>query len=191
MDAIGLGAGGRRPLTLPRVVGVALALLAVTVGALGRHGDLKVGLLALSVFAGVIIALVSAALGHIAEVTGDPVSATGLMFAIGLPASVASWLVLNGFTAPGGWSAPPEQWVLGGLLGVAVTVVVARVVGALGVLVATLALVAGQTAGGLILDAAAPAAGESVTVRTIVSVGLTFVAVAVTGMARRRAASSA
>jgi transporter family-2 protein len=191
MDALGLGAGGRRPLTLPRAVGVALALVAVTVGALGRHGHLKVGLLALSVFAGVIIALVQAALGHIREMTGDPVSATGFMFAIGLPTSIVSWLVLDGFVAPGGWSAPAEQWVLGGLLGIAVTVVVARVVVPLGVLVSTLALIAGQTVGGLILDAVAPAAGESVTVRTVVSVALTFVAVSVSGMARRRGASSA
>jgi transporter family-2 protein len=191
MDAIGLGAGGRRPLTLPRVLGVALALLAVTVGALGGHGDLKLGLLVLSVFAGVIIAFVSAALGQIAEVTGDPVSATGVMFVIGLPTAVASWVVVDGFVAPGGWSAPAYQWILGGLLGVAVTVVVARFVGALGVLVATLALVAGQSSGGVILDAVAPAAGESVTVRTFASVAIIFLAVAVSGAARRRAAAPA
>jgi transporter family-2 protein len=186
MDAIGLGTGGRRPLTAPRVLGVVIALVAVTVGALGREGALDVGLLALAVFAGVIIALVQAALGHITEYTGDPVSATAFMFVIGLPASVASWLIIDGLQAPGGWSAPLEQWVVGGLLGIAVTVVVARVVGALGVLVSTLALVAGQTAGGLILDAVAPAAGQSVTARTVLSVVLTFVAVAVSGMAGRR-----
>lgn len=187
VDAVGLGPGGRRPLTLPRVLGVALALVAVAVGALGRGGNLDLGLLALSLLAGVIVSVVQAALGHITERTGDPLSATGLMFVIGLPTAIATWLLIDGFNAPGGWSAPPQQWLIGGALGVAATVLIARAVGPLGVLVSTLAMVAGQTAGGVVIDALAPADGQSVTVRTVLAAGLTFVAVAVSGMARRRA----
>ncbi|CAB4935536.1 unannotated protein [freshwater metagenome] len=186
VDAIGLGPGGRRPPTVPRVAGVVIALAAVAIGSFQSGGDLNVGLVLLTVAAGMTVGLVQAALGHLTAAIGDPITATGIVFAIGLPGCIAGWLILVGPEAPGGWSAPAPQWVLGGLIGVLVTAAIGRTVGALGVLIATLALVAGQSLGGLVIDAVSPASGQSITARTILSVLLTFVAVTVSVTVRRR-----
>jgi uncharacterized membrane protein YdcZ (DUF606 family) len=58
----------------------------------------------------------------------------------------------------------------------------------LGVLRLMLVIVAGQSAGALLVDLAWPAGGESVTPGTVVGVALTLVAVAVSGRAGARAA---
>jgi transporter family-2 protein len=188
IDAIGMSPSGRQRLTVARVLGVVLALVAVTVVALGSDSELNVGLLLLSVLSGVITALVQAVLGHLAETTGDPLTATGLLFVIGLPISILCWLVLVGPEAPDGWSAPVEQWVSGGVIGACCVSIMALVVRSLGVLRLTLVLVAGQSLGGLALDAIAPAEDGSVTVQTVISVLITFAAVGVSGMARLRPA---
>ena len=71
------------------------------------------------------------------------------------------------------------------MLGFFIVVVLAATVQTLGVLRAGLALVAGQTLGGLLLDAIAPAPGEAVTTGTVAGVALTIAAVAISGRTRR------
>jgi bacterial/archaeal transporter family-2 protein len=109
-------------------------------------------------------------------------------FTISGLAAVAAWLVADHGAVPSGWSAPPLEW-LGGLVGVVVVVSMARAVPVLGVLQLALGVVAGQAAGALVIDLIAPAAGGSVTIRTVLSALLTVLAVVVSGMAlgaRRR-----
>ncbi len=60
-------------------------------------------------------------------------------------------------------------------------IVSALVVPVIGVLRLTLAAVAGQSAGALVLDVVSPAPGEAVTVGTVVGVALALAAVAVSG----------
>ena len=74
---------------------------------------------------------------------------------------------------------------LGGLLGAFVVVVSLTAVQTLGVLRLGLAVVAGQTAGALVIDLVAPAPGEAVTAGTLVGVALTIGAVVVSGRGRR------
>jgi uncharacterized membrane protein YdcZ (DUF606 family) len=167
-------------LTPPRVIGVTLALVAVAIGALGRDGNLQLGILALAVLAGASLALGQAALGQLTRATGEPLAAATAGFVLGAVFTVAIAAIASGTSAPNGWSAPVEQWV-GGLVGATVVVALGPLVIALGVLRLTLALVAGQSVGALIIDRVAPAAGGGVTVPIVVGVLLTFVAVAVSG----------
>jgi transporter family-2 protein len=89
-------------------------------------------------------------------------------------------LIVVGGGPPNGWGAPPLDWI-GGLLGAAFVIVSAFVVPVIGVLRFTLAAVAGQSAGALVLDVVSPAPGEAVTVGTVVGVALALGAVAVSG----------
>jgi transporter family-2 protein len=183
-DRVGLSPAGRRYLTRARVVGVALALVAVVIGALGKHGELHLHLLMLAVVAGAGMAVVQSGVGHVSRVTGEPLVAGIVSFAVGGVCVALVALVVTGASPPNGWSAPPELWT-GGLIGAATGVVMAVTVRVLGVLRLTLSIVAGQTVGALIIDFAAPAAGAPVTLATGVSVALTLLAVAVSGTTLR------
>jgi transporter family-2 protein len=189
-DLAGLSPAGRRPLTTGRVLGVSLALTAVGIGAVGTDRDLHLGILMLAVAAGVGLALGQAALGQLTHSTGEPIAAATVGFAIGSVLTLVIVLLLTGGSAPNGFSAPPEQWA-GGIVGATVVVGLGKLVISLGVLRLTLALVAGQSVGAVAIDLAAPTAGGDVTVRTLVSVLLTFAAVVISGMppraVRRRA----
>lgn len=182
VDFTGMSPAGRRPLTTGRALGIALALVAVALAALGHSGDLHLGLLALAVAAGTSISLHQAALGHLSRIAGDPVVAAGVTFTISGLAAVVAWLVLDGGSVPSDVSAPPLEWI-GGVAGIVVVVSMARAVARLGVLELALGVVAGQAVGALVIDAVAPAAGGSVTLRTVISAALTVLAVLVSGMA--------
>jgi transporter family-2 protein len=182
-DGAGLSPAGRRPPDLPRVGGVALAVAAVAISALGARGDLRLGLLALAVGAGAATSLQQAANGHLARRTGEPLAAGTINFAVGLSALVVVSLIATGGTAPHGWSVPPLELV-GGLLGATVATLSAVIVSHVGVLRLMLAITAGQTVGALLLDLVAPARGESVTAGTVAGVALALAAVAVSGRSR-------
>ncbi len=187
VDRLGLSPAGARQLTAFRVLGVALAISAVAIAALGPHADPHLALLGLAVVAGAGMALTQAGMGHLARVTGEPIVAATISFATGGLIILIVSLAVTGGSAPGGWSAPPELWI-GGVIGAATAVAMAATVKTLGVLRLMLAVVAGQSLGGILVDLFAPAAGEVVTLRTVVSVLLTFLAVAVSGMVPRRSA---
>jgi transporter family-2 protein len=181
VDRAGLSPAGTRPVTRFRLLGVALALVAVLIGAFESSGPSRLGLLALIALLGMVVALQQAWLGDIAQATGEPVAAGLANFLVGTPLLVAVALVATGGSPPSGtWSAPAIDWI-GGLLGASIVVIMATVVRALGVLRLTLTLVAGQSVGGLALDVVAPAPGKHVTLATVLSVMLTLVAVWISG----------
>lgn len=188
-DALGLSPAGRRGPTPARILGVTLALVAVGIAALGTHRGLHLGLLALAVGSGVGLALGQAGLGQLTARTGEPLAAATVGFALGAVLTIAAVGALDRGSPPNGLSAPVEQWA-GGLFGAAVVVSLGRLVMTLGVLRLTLALVAGQSVGALVLDLAAPAPGREVTIRTVVSVLLTFAAAAVSGITLQRTSPS-
>jgi bacterial/archaeal transporter family-2 protein len=183
VDGVGLSPAGRRSPTPARLLGVAVALLAVGVAATGSGGDLDVPLLALAVLAGAGSALQQAANGQLRARTGEPVAAATVNFVLGAAVLVVVALAATGGDPPNGWSAPAPLWI-GGLLGMFVVVVAAWAVASLGVLRLTLAVVSGQSAGALVVDLIAPAPGESVTIATVLGVALTIVAVVISGRGR-------
>jgi transporter family-2 protein len=162
------------------MVGVGLAIAAVVVGGLSARTEPKPVLLVLLVFAGFCFAGQQAVNARLGRTTGQPLAAATVNFAVGGAVLTAVTLIVVGGGPPNGWSAPPLDWI-GGLLGAAFVIVSALVVPVIGVLRLTLAAVAGQSAGALVLDVVAPAPGEAVTVGTVVGVGLALGAVAVSG----------
>jgi transporter family-2 protein len=180
VDSVGLTPAGRQGATAGRVAGVCLTIAAVVASALGARTNLQVGILVFTVVAGVAVAFQQACNGHLARNTGEPVFAGAVNFIVGFGALLVVAAVVNGLSPPHGWSAPPLEY-LGGLLGAVIATSMAVIVSRLGVLRLILAMTAGQTVGGLVLDLIAPARGESVTAGTVIGVGLAFLAVIVSG----------
>lgn len=185
VDRLGLSPAGRRGFTPPRLLGSALALIAVVVGAVDSSHDLAWGLLALGVLAGIAVAVQQAALGQLTRASGAPLASSVVNFGVGMMLLAVVSLATTGGSAPNGWSAPPLDWI-GGALGSMIIIVLAAVVSTLGVLRVLLALVAGQSVGALIVDSVAPVSGEAVTARTVVTIALTLLAVVISGLRWRQ-----
>lgn len=190
VDRLGLGPGGRRPLTAPRVVGAVLAVAAVGLGAVGvRAGPGSVLLLGVVVGAGLCLATQAAVNARLAVALGDPRAASLVSFVVGTTAlgALAGGLLVA--TEPALGAVPPLPLWTAGLIGAAYIGLTTAFVGRVGVLRWSLALVAGQLAGALVLDAAAPVPGQGLTAAAVAGTLLTLVAVAVAGRpARGRAA---
>ena len=189
VDRLGLGPGGRRPLTGPRLAGAVLCLLAVAISVVGKGArDAAPLLLALVVLAGLATTLQQALNGHVRAATGDASVTTLLNFLVGLAAllvGLAGHLVLSD-AAP----APlpgPGQWYLylGGPIGVLYVMIAATTVRVLGVLRLTLTTIAGQLVGAVLLDLVVPPSGTSLSPYTVAGALLTLVAVNVSGRAAR------
>jgi bacterial/archaeal transporter family-2 protein len=85
-------------------------------------------------------------------------------------------------SAIAGWPTrlPTEPWLyLGGAIGVVFIAVAAAIVRSIGVLLLSLATIAGQLVTSLLLDILAPTSRQGVTVTTILGTGLTLVAVVI------------
>lgn len=189
VDRVGLGPGGARPLTAPRIAGAVLCLVAVAVAVSGETARAASPLLILLVvLAGFLIATQQALNGRVRSTTGDAGVATLLNFVVGTLALLAGLLLsaLVGGLDVGPWPAP-AQWYLytGGPMGAAFVAVAALVVHRLGVLRLGLAVIAGQLLGALALDLALPVTGESIGLPTVLGVALTLVAVAISGRGAR------
>lgn len=184
-DRAGISPAGLRAITPARIAGVVLAVVAVTISALGARVHLDPALLAFVIAAGAATAIQAAANGQLARVTGEPLAAALVNFVVGLAGLIVLAALTTGISAPGGWSAPAPLWI-GGFMGLAVVLITTITVGHLGVLRLVLALTAGQTAGALLIDLLAPVSGEPVTLVTAVGVVLAFAAVAVSGRDRLR-----
>jgi transporter family-2 protein len=179
VDRVGLGPAGRQPVTGRRVLAALVAVGAVVLSVSGRLGSASFApaLLVACVVAGAGVSVQSALNGQVARATSSPVVAAWVSFGIGL---VALGLVVAAVVATGTrYPALPGTWWLytGGLMGVAFVTVVAGVVRLVGVLVVTLATVAGQVVGAVLLDAFAPVAGQELQAVTVVGAVVTVLAV--------------
>jgi transporter family-2 protein len=158
VDRAGLSPRGRQPLTPPRLAGAALAVAGLLVGTAGRHGDVRPLLLAVVGVAGFASAAQQAANGHLQRHTGEALVAASVSFLAG---TLALALLVTALAAAG--SLPSLHWpgpsgvYLGGLGGAAYIALGAYTVPRLGVLRLTLGTVAGQLAGGVVLDLLTPA----------------------------------
>ena len=154
VDRLGIGAGGVRPVAPARVQAAALALAAVGVSQLGRPvGELAPALVALVVLAGATSAFQSASNGRIAAAVGDPFAPTTVNVTVGLTALVALVVAqaATGHLDRPTW--PPEFWLYaGGLLGVTIVLSLAIASAALGVLRATIAMLAAQLTAAFAVD---------------------------------------
>lgn len=165
VDKLGVGPGGRRPVTRARLLAVVLAIVAVGVAQIGREpGEFAPLMVAFVVASGAGVALQSAFNARISAATGDPVAATAVNVAVG---TAALSIVVAGVAAMGRIGSPQwpsEPWLyVGGALGVTIVLSLAISTSALGVLQATIAMLSVQLITGFAVDAAiagdAPPAG--------------------------------
>lgn len=192
VDRLGLGPGGAHALSGPRVAGALVCLLAVVVAVAGRGaGEANPLLLLLAVFAGLLISIQQALNGRVRRLTGNAAVATLVNFVVGLSALLVAYTVVGlvrGWSVQA-WPDAAHWWLYsGGPLGATFVAVAAVVVRTLGVLRLGLAVIAGQLVGAVALDLTLPAAAHGVGAATLLGVGLTFAAVAITGRAVREPA---
>lgn len=187
LDRVGLGPGGRQPLTLSRLIGSALALVSVGWAVSAQlGGEVPLWMLAMPLLAGVAVGWQQAVNGRVRAVARSAVSATLINFFIGSVALVAIALVHNGIS---GWpsSYPSEPWLyIGGAVGCVFIAVQAALVRVTGVLLLGLATVSGQLVAALALDLALH--GQDVALSTIAGTALALVSVVIAAgsFARRR-----
>jgi transporter family-2 protein len=146
VDRFGVAPGGRRPVTTARIQAALMAVAAIFVSQVGRPvGEFAPALVALVVAAGAALAFQSAFNGRIAAATGDAFAATAVNVTVGIAALAA---IVTAVAATGHVDAPhwPTQpWLYaGGILGVTVVLSLAIATPALGVLWATLVMLAAQ-----------------------------------------------
>lgn len=186
VDRLGVGAGGVRPIVPARVQAAVLAIVAVVVSQLGRPvGELAPALVLLVVSAGAVSAFQSAFNGRIATAVGDPFAPTAVNVSLGLTVLaviVAVQATAGRLDAPA-W--PTEPWLyVGGFLGVGIVLSLAIASGALGVLRATLAMLAAQLTTAFVVDWIVQ--DERPTPGVVAGAGLIVVAVVAIGRDARR-----
>ncbi len=183
LDRVGYGPAGVVAVTIPRVVGGALALVAVGVSLQGGVLErVPAWMLLLPLLAGIGIAWQQATNGRLRQRVGTPLTATLVNFIGGTVLLVAAALVsiaVSGLPA----SPPTEPWLyVGGAIGVVYIFLSAALVVHTGVLLLGLGTVAGQLIAAFALDLAWPAVsgpGWAIELLTVI-VALISVIVAVT-----------
>jgi transporter family-2 protein len=177
VDRLGVGAGGMRPIAPARAQAAVLAIAAVVVSQVGRPvGEFSPALVALVFGAGAASAFQSGFNGRIAGAVGDPFAPTAVNVTVGVTALVTMVAVLVGAGRVDAVQWPAEPWLYaGGLLGAAIVLSLAIASAALGVLRATLAMLAAQLTAAFVVDWAV----EDVTPRPGVLVGTALIVGAV------------
>lgn len=192
-DKYGIGPGGRRPVTWPRVVAALVAVSGVGLAVSGElgNGEVAVGLLLFAIFAGATVAVQQGLNGRVAVLAGTPLPAALVNFIVGFTALLAVATVIEAFDSQA-FTAPPTPWAepvlwLGGPIGVAFVVVAAFAVRGLGVLVFSLLTIVGQLVGGVLVDLVAPVPGDAgLTWQTIAAVLLSMAATLLAFLGSRR-----
>jgi transporter family-2 protein len=189
LDLWGIGPAGRRPLTVYRLGGAALALVAVTIALVGQPTTTVSYLpLLLPAGFGVLVGWQQAANGRVAVVAQTPWTATFLNFMVGtgvLLVAVAIHTIAVAPVASLPSTFPTEPWLyVGGGSGVIFIATFALVVRSIGVLLMSLGSVAGQLITALTLDVVFPSA-HVLAVATVVGTALTLAAAALAAIPRR------
>lgn len=172
VDATRIPPGGKKRITVQRLVGVGVVLVGVAVSA---TGSVHLGFgwwWPLFPFAvGVFMSLQQAMNGRIKAISRSTLTATFVNFAVGaLFLSVLSLVLVAGGAT---WTALPslsESWMLtGGILGVFVIGVSALVVQGLGVLIMTIIVLLGNMTTSVLIDVATGHADTALSPLTLMS----------------------
>lgn len=188
VDRLGAGPAGPQPLTTPRIVGAALAVVAVLVAVADRIATPSaLGLAVIPALAGMGSAWQQAVNGRVRATAGSTLTATFINFTVGtsvLLVVLAVDLAVRGL--PTG-TLPTQPWLyLGGPLGMIFIGIAAAVVLRTGVLLLSLSMISGQLIGALVLDEILPESGGRPTANIFAGIALTLVAIAVAARPGRR-----
>lgn len=158
LDRVGYGPAGVVAVTVPRVVGGALALGAVGIALTGDGlSGIPLWMLVLPLLTGIGIAWQQATNGRLRQRVGTPLTATFVNFVGGTLILVVAALIHVGIVGmPAAF--PTEAWLyLGGAIGVVYIFMSAALVAQTGVLLLGLGAVVGQLGTSFALDALWPA----------------------------------
>ena len=187
IDRNGIGHTPPAAITITRLLGSALALVAVGVAvSAGFGGDIPAWMLLLPFAAGLAVAVQQAVNGQVRRIAQSALTATFMSFLVGTTVLVVACLVHEAIVGlPERMPTNPALY-LGGLIGavfIGGAVIVVRVTG---VLLLGLGSVAGQLVMSLVLDVLLPAPGNVVVTSTVVGTLLTLVAVMIAAIPSRR-----
>jgi bacterial/archaeal transporter family-2 protein len=186
VDRRGLGTLPSRSLTVQRIAGSILALIAVVISASTQvSASVPAWMLLLPFVAGLVQAVQQAVNGEVRAVSQSVVTATLGNFTVGTMLLVIAFVIHSAIV---GWPTrlPSEPWLyVGGAIGVIFIAVGAAIVRSIGVLLLSLATIAGQLVTSLLLDVFAPTSREGVTLTTILGTALTLVAVVIATLPSR------
>lgn len=182
VDRLGIGPGGRRRVTFPRLAGALLTLTSVVVALSPRFGvgtdnATLILLVLLPLLAGLFSSAQHAMNGSAAVAYGTPITATTLNFLLG--AAVLTIIWMGRLLLFGGTLTLPDEWwyYLGGPLGTIFVGMTTLLVRTMGILLASLGMIAGQLLGSLALDIFVPTPGTVIAPATVVGTLLTLAAV--------------
>lgn len=193
VDRVGIGPGGRVPVTAWRVMAALLAIVAVWVGSSGRDdasvGAVSIPFLLLALAAGAAGAVQVGLNGRVSAATGQVLVATLVNFMVGL-ATLLCILAVQAVLDPDGVGtlAPiaDRPWLLvAGGMGVLFVAGAAFSVKALGVLLLSLVVLAGTLVGAVVVDLVVPTEGVSVNLYLVGGILLTFASVGLAAVQRR------
>jgi transporter family-2 protein len=187
LDHRGLALMPSRPATPRRIVGAALAVVAVGIAVSDRFAAGSPYLVMLiPLAAGLLVGWQQAVNGQVRTVSGSAFAATFGNFLVG--AVVLGFALVVHLVIAGGPVEFPREWWLyaGGAVGCVFIAAQAIIVRTTGVLLMGLALLAGQLATSVLFDLVAPLPGAGIHLVTIVGTALVFVAVFVAALPGRR-----
>jgi bacterial/archaeal transporter family-2 protein len=180
LDRRGLGTMSPKPLTVPRVAGSMLALVAVVWAVSAQlQSDIPVWMILMPFLAGLGIGWQQAVNGQVRGIAGSALTATFVNFVVGTTVLVVAFAVHTVVAGPPR-ALPADPWLyLGGLIGVVFIAGAAVAVRITGVLLLGLGTIAGQLVMSLVLDLTVPAVGHTVAWTTVAGTALTLVAVGI------------
>jgi transporter family-2 protein len=191
VDHYGLGTMRPKPITLNRIAGAALAVVAVMFSVL-PEAQLGIApwVLILPLLAGLTLGWQQAVNGQIREISGSPLTATFYNFLVGTVA-LGVVFVVHAFLSGLPSQLPSNLWLyVGGPIGIVFVVGYAIVVRFTGVLLLGLGAIAGQLAASVVFDVLAPVAGKPLAVTTLVGTLVTLVAIGIASIPARRAVTA-
>ena len=190
VDRIGLTGGGKKLISVRRVLAAFLTVIAVLVSVWDRIDAKNLSILAVSTgcIAGAIVAVQRALNGQINEHSHQSFATSLLNFATGATflLLVIITAVLIGIVDLSPLPAGPWWIYTGGVIGVIYIAFTSTIVQHLGVLTFTLFSVGGQLAGSLIIDLVSPTDGVSISAYLVTGLAMTYVGVIAGGVGSSR-----
>lgn len=191
VDHRGLALMPARPATPRRIVGAALAVLAVGIAVSDRlRPDAPYIALLIPIVAGLLVGWQQAANGQVRSIAGSAYAATFGNFLVGtLVLGIA--LLIHLAVAGSHVEFPPVPWLyLGGALGCVFIAAQTVIVKSTGVLLMGLALLAGQLGTAVLFDLVVPVSVDGIHLVTVAGTALVLVAVVVAALPRRTRVSA-
>ena len=187
VDRIGIGTAAPRPVTLQRVLGAALALVAVAIAGSAQLGDGSSFwlLLLLPFVSGLAVAWQQAVNGQVKAAAGSTIAASFVNFVVGTTVLLVALVIHTAFVGlPEALPTNPVLYI-GGAVGVTFIALAAAIVGITGVLLLTLATISGQLIMSIVLDLVVPAEGHDFHWSALIGTGVALVAVVIVATATR------